>query len=376
VRELFLLDPDVVFLNHGSYGACPRPVFEQYQRLQRELERSPVEFLSLRRGYPALIEVARERLADYVGVPASDLILVTNATTAINAVANSLDLEAGDEVVTTTHEYGGNELLWQHVCKLRGARLVVVDALPATAVDELTGAFGPRTRALFVSHISSPTALRFPVEELCRRARAAGVLTIVDGAHAPGQIELDVASIGADFYAGNCHKWLCAPKGSGFLHVRPEAQALLEPQIVSWDWPAAAWADRFRWTGTRDPSAHLAVGSAIDFQAAHEWASVRERCHALAGRAAEELCELLGTEPFPAHDGEFVQMVSVRLPPCDADALGLELAREDRIEVVAQTWQGEPTLRVSFQGYNEENDLDKLLRALSRLTRVRPSPVR
>jgi isopenicillin-N epimerase len=316
VRDLFLLDPDVVFLNHGAFGACPRPVFEEYERLQRELERSPVEFLGRSRGFPSLIAAARERLAGYVGAAAADLILVTNATVAVNAVARALDLKAGDEVVATTHEYGGMELLWRAVCESRAARYVEVDTRPSTALDDLLGAFTPRTRALFLSHITSPTALRFPVEGLCTGARSAGVLSVVDGAHAPGQIALDIASIGADFYAGNCHKWLCAPKGAGFLYVRPEAQALVEPPIVSWDWPEAAWGDRFRWTGTHDPSPHLAVPAAIDFQAAHCWDEVRARCHSLAALAARKLAELLGTEPFPERDDEFVQMVSVRLPPC------------------------------------------------------------
>ena len=363
MRELFLLDPDVVFLNHGSYGACPRPVFEEYQRLQRALEREPVEFLSLKRGFPELIGAARERLAAYVGVSASDVILVPNATTAVNAVARSLDLQPGDEIVATTHEYGGNDLLWRYTCERRDARYVEVDTTPAAAVDDLLGAFTPRTRALFVSHISSPTALRFPVEELCARARDAGVLSIVDGAHAPGQIALELAGLGADFYAGNCHKWLCAPKGAGFLHVRREMQPLLEPLAVSWDWPADEWAVRHRWTGTHDPSSHLAVPAAIDFQAEHDWDAVRSRCHELAALAARELTDF-GLEPLAASDHEFVQMVAVRLPPCDAEALGLRLYRERRIEVLAQSWRGEPTLRVSFQAYNDENDLDALLSAL------------
>src|SRR5215208_1377058 len=170
-RGLFLLDPDVVFLNHGSFGACPRPVFEEYQRFQLELEREPVEFLSLKRRFPELIGNVRERLAAYVGASASDLVLVPNATTAVNAVARSLDLQPGDEVVSTTHEYGGNDLLWRYTCESRGARYVEIETTPARAVDELLGAVTPRTRALFVSHISSPTALRFPVEELCARAR-------------------------------------------------------------------------------------------------------------------------------------------------------------------------------------------------------------
>lgn len=368
MRDLFLLDPDVVFLNHGSFGACPRPVFDEYQRLQRELEREPVEFLGLKRRFPELIAAARNRIAAYVRADASDVVLVPNATAAVNAVARSLDLEPGDEVVGTTHEYGGNDLLWRYVAERRGARYLEVDTTPARAADDLLGAFTPRTRALFVSHISSPTALRFPVEELCARARDTGVLTIVDGAHAPGQIALDVTAVGADFYAGNCHKWLCSPKGAGFLHVRREAQPLLEPRAVSWDWPSDEWAVRHRWAGTVDPSPHLAVPAAIDFQAAHDWDAVRADCHELAARAVRELSEQLGTQPLPAHDGEFAQMATVRLPaPCDAEALGLRLYRERRIEVLAQSWRGEPTLRVSFQGYNDENDLDALLSALSEL---------
>jgi isopenicillin-N epimerase len=363
MRDLFLLDPDVVFLNHGSFGACPRPVFGEYQRLQRELERQPVEFLGLKRRFPKLIAHARERLAAYVGASASDLVLVPNATIAINMVARSLELAPGDEIVATTHEYGGNDLLWRYVCERRGARYVTVDTLPARAVDDLLGAFTPRTRALFVSHITSPTALRLPVEQLCRRARAAGVLTIVDGAHAPGQIGLDLDALGADFYAGNCHKWLCSPKGAGFLYVRREMQPLLEPIAVSWDWPADDWWERHRWSGTRDPSAHLAVPAAIDFQAENGWDAVRARCHDLAAHAVDELAAL-GLEPFASAKDEYVQMVAVRLPPCDAEELGRRLYHENRIEVLARELHGVPTLRVSFQGYNDEGDLQALLSAL------------
>ena len=369
MRELFLLDPDIVFLNHGSFGACPRSVFEEYQRSQLELEREPVEFLGLARSYPERIAAARERLAAYVGARADDLVLVANATTAVNMVARSLDLEPGDEIVTTTHEYGGNELLWHYVCERTGARYVEIDTWPTSSAADLLGAVTPRTRAIFVSHITSPTALRFPVEDICARARAAGIPTIVDGAHAPGHIALDLDALGADFYAGNCHKWLCSPKGAGFLHVHPEAQARLEPLAVSWDWAEPAWNDRHRWSGTRDPSPHLAVAAAIDFQAEHRWGEVRARCHALAERAAAELTTLLGTETYAASADEYVQMVALRLPPCDADAIGRRLYTEDRIEVVVQEWRGEPSLRVSFQGYNDDSDLDALLEALPRALR-------
>jgi isopenicillin-N epimerase len=366
VRDLFLLDPDVVFLNHGSFGACPRAVFAEYQRLQLELEREPVEFLGLGRRFPDLIEHARERLASYVGARADDLVLVPNATAGVNLVARSLEFAPGDEVVTTTHEYGGNAFLWWYLEQRTGLRYVEVDTLPATAADDLLAAVTPRTRVLFVSHVSSPTALRFPVEEICARARELGIVSIVDGAHAPGQIPLDVERVGADFYAGNCHKWLCSPKGAGFLHARPEVQPVLEPAAVSWDWEQSTFAERHRWAGTRDPSPWLAVPAAIDFQAEHDWDAVRSRCHALAVRAKVELTALLGTTALAASDDEFVQMVTVRLPPCDADALRRRLFDEHRIEVVAQEWRGEPTMRVSFQGYNDDSDLDALLEALPR----------
>jgi isopenicillin-N epimerase len=368
MRQLFLLDPDVVFLNHGSFGACPRPVFAEYQRLQRQLEREPVEFLGLKRRFPELIAHARERIAAYVGASASDLVLVPNATAAINMVARSLDLAPGDEVVATTHEYGGNDLLWSYVCGRRGARYVTVDTLPARAVDDLLGAFTPRTRALFVSHIASATALRFPVEQLCQSAREAGVLTIVDGAHAPGQVALDLDALDADFYAGNCHKWLCSPKGAGFLRVRPEVQPLLEPATVSWDWPERDWSDRYRWTGTRDPSPHLAVPAAIDFQAENGWDVVRRRCHGLAVQASRSL-SALGLEPLASSEDEYVQMVAFRLPPCDAEEVGRRLYGEHRIEVLARDWRDAPILRVSFQGYNDESDLESLLRGLPRAMR-------
>jgi len=367
VRELFLLDPDVIFLNHGSFGACPRPVFAEYQRLQFELEREPVEFLGLRRSFPERIAAARGRLAAYVGAQPGDLVLVPNATAGVNMIARSLELRPGDEIVATTHEYGGNALLWRYVCERAGARYIEVPTWPATAVEDLLGAVTTRTRALFLSHITSPTALLFPVEEICTRARDAGVLTIVDGAHAPGQVALDLERIGADFYAGNCHKWLCSPKGAGFLHARPEVQPLLEPLAVSWDWVEEEWADRHRWAGTRDPSPHLAVSAAIDFQAEHDWDGVRVRCHELAVRARRELAELFGTEPYAADEHEFAQMVAVRLPPCDPYALGTRLFGERRIEIYCQPWREEPALRVSFQGYNDESDLEALLAALPAL---------
>jgi isopenicillin-N epimerase len=231
VRDDFLLDPSVVYLNHGSYGACSRPVFEAYQRYQRELERQPVEFLALERRLPALLDEARLALAAYIGAQPENLAFATNASSAVNAVARSLVLSPGDEVLLGNDEYGGMEILWQYVCSRTGAALV------RRPFDEL--APGPRTKVLFCSHVEWTSGRVNDVAAVCARAREAGVLSIVDGAHAPGQVELDLEALGADVYAGNCHKWLCAPKGSGFLYARPEAQRLIDPLVVSWDWATA-----------------------------------------------------------------------------------------------------------------------------------------
>jgi isopenicillin-N epimerase len=348
VRQLFLLDPDVVFLNHGSFGACPRPVFEAYQRYQRELERQPVEFLALERRFPELLDAARRRLASYVGASPDNLAFATNASSAVNAVVRSLALAPGDEVLMGDDEYGGMELLWEYVSRRTGAKVV------RRAFDDLVP--GDRTKVLFSSHVEWVSGRVNDVTEVCRRARAAGVLSIVDGAHAPGQVELDLEAIGADVYAGNCHKWLCAPKGSGFLYARPEAQRLIDPLVVSWDWgDGAAFHELHRWQGTRDPSAFLAVADAIDFQAAHDWPSVRERCHALLAAAD------FGLEPLT---DDYVQMRGYRLEHEDPPALKRRLYEDHRIEVPVVETRNGWSLRVSVQAYNDAADLQALAAAL------------
>jgi isopenicillin-N epimerase len=355
-----------VFLNHGSFGACPRPVFEEYQRLQRELERQPVEFLARR--YDDLTGAARARLADYLGAPADDLVFVPNATTGMNVVARSLPLGPGDEVLTTDHEYGAVDLLWQHVCARSGATLVRREvAVGPGFVDDLWSAVTERTRIVSISHVTSATALRFPVDEVCRRAREDGILSAVDGAHAAGQVELDLAAFEPDFYTGNCHKWLCAPKGSGFLYVRPEHQSQMTPPVVGWGEDDGTFQARFGWQGTRDPAAFLAVPAAIDFQAEHGWDDVRGRCHVLAEAGRLRLAELTGIEPLAPDEGWLGQMVATRLPDCDAADLKRRLYDEHRIELPVETWRGGPVLRASFQAYNDASDLGVLLEALARL---------
>ena len=390
MKDLFLLDPTVTFLNHGSYGACPRPVFDAWQGWQREMERNPVQFLGRRSA--ALLREAREALAGYLGAAADDLVFVPNATSGVNIVARSLPLVPGDEVLTTDLEYGACLATWRRVCDTAGATLrIVAVPFPLTAkgfVEAMTTAMGPRTRILYLSHITSPTALLLPVEPLLAEARRRGIWSIVDGAHAPGQIDLKLDTLGADFYTGNAHKWLCAPKGSAFLHARREHHGLLHAAITSWGYVAedldgdgagTVWDSflgrslferRMQWLGTRDLSAFLAVPAAIRFQAEHDWPRQRERCHRMAIELLHHVADSNGIAPI-AGDEHFVQMVPLPVPHQDAAALRARLFDEHRVEVPV-TQHGQRTfVRVSVQAYTEEADLARLEAAMRSLALLR-----
>ena len=353
--HLWPLDAKIVFLNHGSFGACPRPVFDEYQRLQRELERQPTEFF---RGVPDRIAEARAELAEFVGGDAEGLLFMQNVTVGLNAVARSLRLGPGDEVLATDHEYGSNNLLWQYLAERDGFEYV---RRPFESLEDFWAGANDRTRVVFVSHIASETARRFPLEDLCTRAHDAGIVSIVDGAHGPGHVDLDLPALGADFYAGNCHKWLSAPKGSGFLHVAEGQRDRLEPHVIGWGWTDdATFVDRHQGQGTRDPCAFLSVPAAIRFQREHDWPAVRERCHALLQASVERL----GLEPVGP---DFVQMVALELPECDPDELWRRLREEHRIEAPCWSWNDCPLLRISVAAYNDEGDLRRLEAALPNL---------
>jgi len=363
MREHFLLDPDVAYLNHGSYGACPRPVFERYQAWQRELEREPVDFISNR--LAGLLADARTALADYVGAQPDDLTFVQNATTGVNMAARALRLRPGDEVLATDLEYGACDATWEHECARAGARYVRAE-IPLPLEDVTAALFArrtERTRAVYVSHITSETGLLLPVEAIVARARAEGLVAIVDGAHAPGHVDLDLSTLDADFYAGNCHKWLCAPKGSGFLHVRDEWQERVDGPIVSWGYrEPATFISRTERQGTRDAAAYLAVSDAIAFVREHD---VRDRCVALARTARAQLCELLGTKPL-APDASIRQLASVQLRRPEPE-LSKRLFDDYRIEVPTMGPRRHDLLRISIALYTEREDVERLLDALPQL---------
>jgi isopenicillin-N epimerase len=369
LRDEFLLDPSVTFLNHGSFGACARSVFERYQAWQLELERQPVLFLGRR--IAGLLAEARTTLGAYVGADPEDIVFVPNATTGVNCAAWAVGLQPEDEVLTTDLEYGALDLTWEHVCGDFGARYVRTPIrLPVTSSEELVEAVwagvGPRTRVLFISHHTSSTALTLPVAELCARARDADVRTVVDGAHVPGHLPLDLRTLDVDYYAANCHKWLGAPKGAGFLYVRPELQRDIHPLVFSWGYEGddPSFLSRHEKQGTRDPSAYLTVPAAIEWQREHDWDAVRKRCHELARRAHNEL----GLEPVAPDSSEFFrQMVTLRLPSDVRPDLQERLYDDHRIEIPVTERGEERFIRASFQGYNDDEDLSRLQNALAAL---------
>jgi isopenicillin-N epimerase len=375
LREYFLLNPDVAFLNHGSFGACPKPVFDVYQAWQRQLEWEPVRFVGHRQ--EVLLDAARQRLATWLHASPDDLSFIVNATSGVNVVARSMRLQPGDEILATDLEYGACDFTWQHLCERFGASYLkqpipLPFTTPEAVVDALFAGVTPRTRAIYVSHLTSGTSAILPVQQICERARREGILTVIDGAHAPGQIPVDLEAIGADFYTGNLHKWMCAPKGCAFLYVRPEHQAWVESLTISWGWrPGNTFVSRNQLQGTQDVSRYLAVPAAIDFQSQHNWEDVRAASHQRLRRLREHLHDVFETEPlYPEDGGWYAQMGLITLPVDDVTGLNQRLFDEYAIEVPFTSHGGWNSVRVSVQGYVSDCDLERFADAITEVIRV------
>ena len=381
-RDAFALDPEVVFLNHGSYGACPVAVLEAQAAHRAELERQPVLFFRELKGR---LEMARAAVASFVGAEVDDLVFVRNATSGVNAVLGSLSLKPGDELLVTDHGYGACKNAMEHVAKRAGARVVVARVPfpvvgPDEVVERVLAAVTGRTVFALIDHVTSPTGLVFPVEVLARELSARGVTVMIDGAHGPGQVELDLAALGeagVGFYAANFHKWTCAPKGSGCLWVRRDRQVGVHPAVISHGYRARPGVNRlheeFDWCGTDDPTPWLVTPRAIEVVGAmHEdgWAGVREEHHGLVLAARRGLCEALGVAE-PAPETMLGSLATVPLPgpfggtAFDSDPLQEALWRTHRIEVpVFGLASGGRALRVSAHRYNVAGDYERLARAL------------
>ena len=385
LAEHWSLDPDVVYLNHGSFGAAPVAVLEHQAELRARLERQPVRFLAVE--LDGLLDEVRGRLASFVGAEPQDLVFVVNATSGVNAVLRSLELRPGDEVVLTTHEYGASRNALLYAAGRAGAEAVVADLpFPAGSEDELVeavvGALTPRTRLLLLDHVTSPTALVLPVQRIASAAAERGVLVVVDGAHGPGMVDVDLGALehaGVGMYAANCHKWICAPKGSGFLWVRRDLQPLVRPTSISHG-ASSPRTDRsrfrleFDWTGTFDPTAWLSVTAALDLLGSlfpGGWPELRSRNRSLALEGRRLVCAALGLAP-PCPDGLVGAMAAVPLPPGEDD-LGERLGADFGIEVPVLEFPAAPArlVRLSAQAYNAPEEYAYLARALAELTRAR-----
>jgi len=362
----------VAYLNHGSFGLPPRCVVEAQQRWLGEAAHNPMVFLADR--YEPLYIAVREKLADFVGADRGNLVLVENATYGMNVVARCWPLHAGDEVLINDHEYGAVKRIWQRACARSGARLIETPLpLPVESADQvadqLLAAATERTRLIVLSHITSPSALTLPVEAICRRARARGIRTCIDGPHAVAMLPLALEALGCDFYTASCHKWLCGPHGTGFLYVRPELQHLIEPLVVSWGRPGPeppeTWQEWFVWLGTRDVSATLALPTAIDFLQSLGWDTFRTRTHELARYAREQLLQIPGARPIAPDCSEWYgSMIAVYHPYGEALALRERLRKEHRIEAVLSPWQGGSLIRVSCHLYTLPQEIERLIETL------------
>lgn len=368
----FNLRRDVTFLNHGSFGACPRPVIAAYRYWQDELESEPVLFFGRRR--LGLLADARAALGNYVNADADDVVFVPNITYAMNIVINSLRFGSDDEILTTNHEYGAINNTWNYHLNRYGGTLVSVDIpLPMTSesdfVERVWAAVTPRTKALSISHITSPTAIIFPIKELIRRCRAAGILTIIDGAHVPGHIDLDLRDLDPDFYAANCHKWLCAPKGAGFLYARKDKQDMLEPFVCSWNLSrnthhSTRFVNLFENVGTNDPAPWLAVPAAIEFQRTHNWPEVRKACHALASQVRQQIAAITGMQPISDESNTWWNQMALCPVPHGEQYKYTRLWEDYLIEVPVVIWNDRTFLRIAIQAYNTPNDVDRIVSAV------------
>ena len=374
MKDWFLLDPDITFLNHGSYGACSKPVFKEYQDWQQKLENQPVQFMT-NQVYSAM-EKSRESMSQFVGCDDEELVFFQNPTTAVTNVIYNLDLKPGDEVLMSNHEYGALVRAWKMWEKKTGVKIIQQDiSMPVTTeenfIEDFWTGVTDQTKVIFLSHITSSTALIFPIEKIIKLAKEQNILTIIDGAHVPAHIPLNIHELGCDFYTGACHKWLCAPKGSSFLFVKKEHQDWVKPVVVSWgkdgdDPTPSEFIQNFQWQGTRDMSAFLTIPTAINFYI-KEIRPYQESCKKIIQDTYSEFPSVLNTEPISAGKEWLAQLVAHPLPKNIPSNLKKGLWEKYRIEIPVFEWNGQEFVRVSIQVYNTQKDVDLLMSALRSL---------
>jgi len=366
----YSLDPAITFLNHGSFGSCPKPVLAYQRQWQDRIEARPIEMLGRRSD--EMLSDAKAVLGPFLGVKKNDFAFVTNATDAANAILRSLTFKPGDELLTTSHVYGAIRKTLRYVADRCGAHVIEVNvqaplAGPRDVVSAIEAQLTDRTKFVVVDHVTSPTALVYPVKEIAKLCTSRGIDILIDGAHAPGMLDLDIASIGATYYIGNLHKWVCAPKGAGFIWVAPSHQADIHPTVISHHY-TEGFAEEFSWQGTRDFSPWLAAAEAIRFIGQFGWPRVREHNHALATWAQQRLTSMWQVPATSPMDGSMLgSMVTIQLPAQDVikrvktfDRFAALLYDNHNIEVPIIDWADRWWVRCSCQVYNTPAEYEKL----------------
>ena len=382
LKTLFQLDPDITFLNHGSYGACPRPVFEDYQKWQVMIEQHPVKFMQ--DDIYQYLDESRSSLGNYINCNKNDLIYVPNPTHAVANIIKNVNLDIGDEVLSTDLEYGSCDRMWFYEAQQKGfiynrskVSLPIIDN--ETFCNDFWKNATEKTKYIFISQITSSTGMILPIPEIVLEAKSRGIKTIIDGAHVPAHIDLDINNLDPDYYVGACHKWLCCPKGVSFLYVKKDQQENIQPQIMSWGWgeeyeefkdstqlkSSSRFINIFQWQGTRDMSAFLTVPKAIEFQEKYDWDSVRNRCKKMIIDARNQISTVTNL-PKICPDDWLGQMASFLFPADDVAELKKSLYNDYQIEIPAMSYNGYSALRISIQGYNSEDEVDYLVETLKK----------
>ena len=379
MKSQFLLDSSITFLNHGSFGACPKSVFKAYQDFQLELEADPVLFIQKK--LPVYLKQAKAPLAAFIGCEADDFFFTPNPTFAINTIMRSLKLQAGDEMLSTNHEYGAMDRTWNFYCKNTGVKYIRQPiTLPIISkehiLDEFWSGYTPNTKVVFINQISSATALIFPVKEICDRAKELGLIVIIDGAHVPGHIDLNIAQLNPDFYTGTLHKWMLAPKGSSFLYVKKEYQNTIDPLIVSWGYESvmpseSQFLDYHEYQGTNDHSSYLCTPQLIDFLSKNNWSAHSKACKTIVLNNYQRFCDLMNTQPICPISEEFLgQMASIPVHTTQPIALKELLYNQYKIQIPVMPLNDAIYIRYSINAYNTQKDLDVLYNALQDIIRT------
>lgn len=376
MKEHFQLSNEITFFNHGSFGACPTPIFENYQYWQRELEKEPVQFF-IKKG-PEALKASKKVFAEVFQCHTDDFFFCPNPSTAFNTVIKSLDLQEGDEILSTNLEYGAMDRTWKFYCKKSGAKYIQQNIpLPIESKEAFLEAFwngvSSKTKYVFLSQITSSTALILPIKEICDKARELGIISIIDGAHVPGHIPLNINELNPDYYTGALHKWYLAPKGLSFLYVSKIYQALIDPLIVSWgyesDFPShSQFLDYNEFNGTRDFSAYLCMPAMQQFWQETKYEQACKAAKNILHTWYPKFCELLNTKPIcPVNEAFLGQMCAIPIQTQDAFKLKDILYSQYKIEIPITNLGKQYFIRISMQAYNTEEELNYLYDVLAKL---------